>query len=987
MNPTRRLVVLAAAVALGAGAIALLAVRQIEIPGHRGAKRLVSGFVPGRWDARFLVARGPAAIELPAVPLQATLRLSGPARIQARSDGASVESVLEAAPVPMTFDLPRGGRITLEGQGAVRLHGLRLTRTAGPSVAFAACVLRAGWDRGRGVLVLGVLVAGLLAAAIAGGRVPRAGVGWRVPALAAAVVLVSCLVQVLSTPQPLIIGDPGAYYDMSARFRDAWRSPPGLGEALYDLRPYAGLAFTATLYALLRLIRDEPSTLYVAQSLAMGGAVFFFVRAAARAFGARAAIATGGLAVSYATFPIICGIVQPEPFILLLWSFAFDRTVAVGQGAPARSLVPAGLAFGVGLALHPQGLWYLLAAAVLLLLPFVVLLRRPLVRRGLSFFALGLLPVAVATAVGERWARPAVHVLDDRYGFFAYTSPYPLGFWLFLETDGWQAGQRLDETRYAREFLTLQEQGEIRGGTEAWAFTLRFVARHSKESLRAVLRNLYRLYARPDNPFHRTWILPYGLQVAWHRALIVGLLLSVPLLLRSASGPALLPVGMLAATYPLYHIFNKYALPATPFILVGAGVLVARLMTVRPRLVSTALGVAALGAWVPPAALVFNGLPAPAARWGLLVALLGGLAAAFLYWLRGEATTWSARFLGGLGAVALLLALAGHAWDDPSWRAFTVGAHEAPRQEIAFGAEDVARLRAARESYLAVSLQLDDGDPSDLRLEFDGGLVVDGAALEPAMPPFGLATFRGGRDPRAFPQWWLLRWQPAMLTAGRMGLTLRGDAGSRLAGDVGADPPRSHHGLSLGDRPYLSVYRLMHDGEYRLPVHQATEISDRRALRKGTPFAGTYGVRLVILDDDAGGAAWQSAPAPAGHVVVAVWARAGRQARAEMTTPSGVLPFELGGTGPWRGTGGELRYAATGEYEGWYLLRTSNPRPGPVTVSVRPRQEMLSVPKYFLPEARPAPPVPPDWSSLPLAGLKTIGEASEAPPWRVLAVY
>lgn len=966
---------------------AILAVRDLSVPGHRGAARLVTGFVSGRWDARFVVARGPASVHLPELPLRATLTVSGPARVRAMAGGVAATRVLGPEPEAWTFDLPAGGRVDLQSDGTVRLHGLRMVRTGGPSLAFARVACRALWDRARPSAVFMALVAALGGTAVAGLR-RRSGSATpsRLPAAFAGFVLLSCLAQVLLLPQPLIVGDPGAYYDMAGRFREALHAPLSLGEALHELRPYAGLAFTATLYGALRALRDAPSTIYAAQALAMSGAVFFLVRGAARAFGPGVAAVVGILAATYATFPVVCGIVQPEPFILLSWCFAFDRSTAVAAGADPRGLLAAGLAFGVGLALHPQGLWYLLAAALLLLAPFAPALRRPAARRGAWAFALGLLPVAAATAVGESHARPAVHVLEERYGFFAYTVPHPLGFWLFLETDGWQAAVRLDQTRYGRTFAAAQEAGEIRDGGDAWVFTLRFVAAEWKASLRAVLRNLHRLYRRPDNPFHRTWMLPYGLQVPWHQSLVVAFLLAVPLLLRSPCRAGVLPVAMLAATYPLYHVFNKYALPATPFLLLGAGLLLRRLVETRPRGLLIALAAAALGTWVAPATLVFMGVPAPAARWGLLALQMGGLTAAFA-WTSWRAKGASPRLGAVLAGVAAVAALAGGRWDDPSWRAFQTAAGAAPRQEIRLDRESLSVLEGARESYLALDLQLEDGDPSDVRLELESGLEIPGALLMPTMPAFGLATARGHRDPRTFSQWWIVPWRPEMSREGTVALTVRGDARTHVAGDVGLDPPRSHHGLSLGHWPHFSVYRLMHEGEYRLPVHQPLDGGERRSWAGGATFEGTYRIRLVALDDDAGGARWETAAAAASEVVTAIWARAGRSAPAEIETPAGVVAFELGGAGPWHGPGGELRYIPTGEYEGWYVLRTRAAAPGPLSLRVRPRQRMSAAPKYFLPELRAAPPLPAEWSVLPFAPAVRVLEAREAPAWRPVGVY
>ena len=70
--------------AVTAAAVALLLVGSVQVPGQRGALSLSEGFVPGLWQARFVVARRPAALVLPDQPLRATAWLSGPARLEVR---------------------------------------------------------------------------------------------------------------------------------------------------------------------------------------------------------------------------------------------------------------------------------------------------------------------------------------------------------------------------------------------------------------------------------------------------------------------------------------------------------------------------------------------------------------------------------------------------------------------------------------------------------------------------------------------------------------------------------------------------------------------------------------------------------------------------------------------------------------------------------------------------------------------------------------
>jgi hypothetical protein len=907
--------------AVGAAAVALLVAPALRVPGHRGAARVADGFVPGRWDARFIVARGPAALRLPEEPLRAALLVSGPAALTLRAAEGETRATLPAEPVRVEVDLPRGGRVELVADGTVRLHEVVLSRKGPPpwgrlaallAVALAAAALaafrRTGW-----ALVASVSVTALAAAAVLHGRLgglalavgldrlapalaiaalaavfllprllPRGGGAASAPEtrLAAAfglLALASCLAQVLLLPQPLVIGDPAAYHDIGRRFASAMaevRGPRDVADVAHALRPYGGLATTGVLYGGLLLVRDTLRTIHVAHALAMAGAVALLVRAAARIGGRRLAAVTGLLALLYPTLPVICGIVQPEPMILLLWTLALDQLFRAREDGSPRRFASAGLAFAVGLALHPQGLWFLLAALCGVSLAAAPVLVRPPARGWAAAFACGILPVALATAAGEAWARPAVHVLDERHGFWAYTARVPLGFWLFVDTDGWQGPLRIDETRYARGLLSAEAEGRVRGGLGRAAHTARFVAENAGASVRTVLRNLRRLFELPDNPFRRDFILPYAWQVAWHRALVVLFLLAVPLAIARRAAPLLVPVAILAATYPLYHVFNKYAVPAAPFVLLGAALALERLAFSEPRRAwfGLALGAAALGAVLEPGDLALRGVPVAAAR-ALPPLLIGsGLAAAFVLAIRRWADGPAGRVAGALAGALLLASGVASAWGDPSTRELRVPLARTVRHEIAPGAEGLARLAGAQEAWLFLDLLIPDGRGERLRLQFDGGAVALGPELRPTMPTFGLATIRGRRDPRTIRQWWAVPFRSDMLRDGRVALTMRDTAGAAVVfgdlatpGSGGIDP-----GLSLGQWPLLSVYRLMHGGEYRLPARQPLAGS-RWSEADGRRLPGALGIRLVVLDPAAGPPPWSGRPSPKPWRPVAVY--------------------------------------------------------------------------------------------------------------------
>jgi hypothetical protein len=873
-----------------AGAIAalLLAWPAVRLPGHRGAARVTEGFRPGLWDARFRVARGPAALDLPAVPVRATLVLSGPAEVTVRAGGTTTSYEVDSTPTPVELLLPGGGRAELSAVGPLRLHEVVLRRTGatpwGPLAAVLAAALGAALLVQRrphlsvaAVAILAVAAAAAVAlrgqfgAVVAFGLLDRAGPAMALLALAtafllpialprsaaapagatrlalafAATTLVSALLQVTTLPQPLLIGDPAAYFDIGGRFASALRAArgiDGLADAVQTLRPYGGLWATGLVYGLLRLAHDDLQTIYAAHAVSLAGAVFFLTRAAARIGGPRLAALTGALALLYPSWAVICGIVQPEPVILLLWTAALDRWLA---GAGLRSTAVAGLLFALGLALHPQGMWFLLIALVIALAPFARALARPTARLRVGALAIGLLPVAAFTAAGEAYARPVAEVLDERYGFWAYSARYPLGFWLFIETDGWQGPLRLDETEYATGFRQAERDGRLHSAVDRWRYTIGFVASHARASLRTVLRNLDRLWRMPDNPFRRAWLLPYGAQLRLHRALVVLFLLAVPLAFARGAPPLLLPFAVLSSTYPLYHIFNKYAVPATPFVLLGAALALERLWADRRRALAALLAVAALAAFVRPAALALRGAPPGLARGLLDGAHALALAAAFVVVARAWALGRAARARTLVAAVVLLLPWLATAV-GPGWRRFAVPLDQEARHEIASPA--LSELSAS-DAYLMLDLQVDDGDPHRLRLDFDGGFSLGGEALEPTMPPFGLATVRGGRDARTFPQWWRARWRPEMAPGGRFGLSVHGSEHERLGGDVGVpDRDGVYEGISLGEWPHLSVYRLMHDGEYRLAVRQRLEPAVRGSVAGGRVVPGLLGIRIAVIE-------------------------------------------------------------------------------------------------------------------------------------------
>ncbi|MBN2370868.1 MAG: hypothetical protein JXO72_10290 [Vicinamibacteria bacterium] len=1007
----------------------------VDILPYRGGERFVEVFHHGRWDALHLVARQPARVCVPVAPARLTLVLSGPAQVVIQVAGIEHRMTLDGTPLSCPMVIDQLGCMSIEADRAVRLHHMRIERFAAPSwmrliailLALAAScfvsyrtsglhawipslVVSAGalltTGSGFSGIVLSSWIARLTPAALvlllaasflvvmrlpsnrarasAMAR-PSARAETRLAMSFGGLALVSCLAQVLLLDQPLIESDPWAYWDIGGRFREALsavRGPDSLADALLTIRPLLVMPFTGLLYAAMRAIADHPTTVYCLHSVAMAAAVGLLARTAGRIGGSRLALIVGALAVLYPTFPIICGIVQPEPLILLCWTFALDRLLVAREQLDIRAFGLAGMAFGGGLALHPQGLWFLLLASLVAIAPFGRRLFSARNRTALGAFALGVMPLTLVTAAGETYARPTTHVLAERYGFWAYKAPCPLGFWIFIDDDGWQGTVRLNETRYGRDLPAS-------GAVARLTYTSRFVVENAVLSLRTVLRNLHRLFHQPDNPFHRKWILPYSWQVHWHRALAALFLLAAPVVLAFRLKPILLPYAALSMTYPFYHVFNKYAVPATPFMLLGAGLAVLELSRNRSPSMIGCLLAAAIGAFFSPADLALRGMPPDPARWLLASLHWGGLAGAFCIGFHVWARDETARVATGIAATALLVPSFAAAWGDPSWRAFDLPLDRPAEHEVVVGEEGQRKLSAAREAYLVLDLVVPSGDPERLRIEFESGLAVGGCELLPTMPAFPLASTRGHRDPRAFRQWWRTPWRPEMATSGRVSLRIVGSADDRIGGDLATPDANSvYHGLSLGEWPYLSVYRLMHDGEYRIPVRRALAGSGYSSRWNGEPLPGTLRVRLLILDEDTGGAEWETTPAPTRDVVTAIWAEAGRQARADLCLPEGALRLDFQNPGRITGPAGEARFHHTGEYEGWHMIRTRT-RPGhPLRITVRPLHEMSGVRRYFLPALREEhPPLPLDWAGVPYIPPVRILWARESPHWRPIVAY
>ncbi len=851
-------------------------VSTMVAPANYGAHGLTTGFGRGRLDLTGIVSEGSGgSVDLPHEGVRLTVRLSGTGPIRFLGGGVDRTIVAEESPASVRLDLRMGGRVSIESSSRIRLHDLTVERVrrSFPEVGatFALGVLAVflatrGLKQALASSVL--LLAGflLITAGTLSGTFARIAVARLMPALVVALLFVPLIlavkearfpsprglsrlgvvafassiilagVQLVSFEQPLPMGDPQAYLEMGGKFAEAMAriaSPLGLGPVLSEVQPYLALPATGLLYGVLLLLGGL-GLIYTAQAIATAAAVSATVSICETEIGPRAAKISLGIALLHPSFSILPGIVQPEPFVLAAWTTAALATLrAFRNGNDPRALLAGGVLLGMGLALHPQGLSFLLLALALCVLPWMKRLAK---QPGLVIFPmLGAFGVLLPVAAAEHFSKPLAYVLDKEYGFFAYTSPHPLGFWLYMDSDGWQGPLRIEDTTYQKELIAMK--GET-ATTSTFTDVALFVSRHPALSLRTVLTNLHRLWHQPDNPFAVSFVLPYGLQIPFHRGLVVLFVLSLPALLGSRLAILALPFVMLSMTYPAYHVFNKYATPALPFTIIGASLALERLAQERARgLFLGGLVCAALGALLPAVWFARLGVSGDLFLFLVRGLLWIGLSLALVKAIQNWGVDARSKALAGaVGLIALVgSSLAASrtdttrgAWSASLDRPFEVSCRlRAP--------SPVGQRSSADPAWILVDSQA--GNTTPPRIE------VNGHVLEPAsptMPTYGLASVRGHRDPHTFRQIWRAPLGEDILASGELKVRVMGGPGARVFGDIraGGDGPR----LSLGNWPYLSVYRLMHEGQYRL---KAADVPAQACVAPG--LSGRPGIALARI--------------------------------------------------------------------------------------------------------------------------------------------
>jgi hypothetical protein len=718
-----------------------------------------------------------------------------------------------------------------------------------------------------------------------------------------------------SYPQPMLFGDPGAYYRVGVILRDAigeLREGTPVEEVLESTRPYVYLVGVASVYGGLEALRGkirrtflgaEPDAaarlnqiewlrpipffrlaFAIINSLGMLGC-FLLGRELSRGFGG-GLLALGAASV-YPSFALQTGRIFPEPvFGLFFVGSAFCYVRALRRESVGWMLT-AGLLLSIGFFLRPQLMNFfpfLFGAAFALSIPFWLRSRQ---RRLALTLGLSVLPAIGLWSVTLRMAGGDFSELE-KFGFYTFPQQqkYPYGFWVFMDSDGWSGPYQLREDPF---YLALAEQAEedrslLRSPLHQYAFAARYVARRWRESSLLVLDNVFRLYDRPANNFQ--WDYPFSTrhQSAYQKAIVV--LAVVGITAFALESPALAGLGFvpltLAAIFGLSTPQPRYGQPAAFILIAVAAAFVARVAGER-----AAFRAGGARGWTlfrrlaaPGLALLLVGrllsMPFPeAARGARGAATLALLGLPFvLAWIgfgrrRGGSLALFAAW------VVLALIVSAHLFRDRRWHEVEIalgGDVAAVEQEILLSSESLWKLRAGTQAFVVLDVHAPAGTlaPSSLVVN---DKAFFGNQIFPAMPYMGESTVVGGRNPRRYRQWWAFPLGDDLLPLSapatlRIRFTTGGEEPIFLYGDRFSQQERVYEGPSFGNWPYVSGPKMEYDGDYRLPVVVPLASAGTRSFLidsngRRERFPGALRVRVVTLTSNVAQYEWESGVAPA----------------------------------------------------------------------------------------------------------------------------
>lgn len=561
---------------------------------------------------------------------------------------------------------------------------------------------------------------------------------------------------------------------------------------------------------------------------------------------------------------------DPVTGCLLVWAvrlFVDDGRRAIAGGALA------GAAMLIRVQLLPWVPLGLAVCTVAALLQRVGPGPRALIRRGWLGLSVPLLIFGGLSYFGleNRNDSAPKHNLP-RYHYYAY------GFWQYVESDGWEGPWRLKKDPFYAALVEKDrtEPGLLSSRPRQYLFAARYLSTRLDTAVPIVLGNFYRIFDRPQNPEYRGFVDPAG-SIWIHRLAVMCAIVAAVHLYAAASPGFVAPLLILSlgAFHALAWGWPRYAMPVLPVLLALSGLgLDVVILSIRERWREWTSALLKAGGLFAVAALLRD--PAPEIAWvlamaALLTALVGFVRLPFTS--AGGATAKLASLLFALG---LSVVVFGNAWRDRNWheRLVPLKPGDVIRQEIQLAPEDVSRLRASHDHFLAVDLELRDADQQPWPARVNG---LD-AILEPSIPPLpeSIPVLREGR---AYPQWWVARLTDAMLDKGEhegalvVELPVKDPGIARLKADRFRDQGAVFEAPSLGDWPYAAGIKPEYDRDFRLArrLPLSSRGTKSSIVRGGETLAlpMVARIRAVELADVEGSLSFEEKPAASGPKDVA----------------------------------------------------------------------------------------------------------------------
>lgn len=772
----------------------------------------------------------------------------------------------------------------------------------------------------------------------------------------------------LSTyPQPILFGDPGAYYVVGQKLQQAVSrvaSGEELSVVFESIRGLLYFAGVGTVYGMIDSVSPQNipyfrTILSLFNTLASLGCFFLARRLSGSYWGGLVAL---GLATIYPPFAVQTGRLFPDPITScgFVWSAHFFLRGV--QETSRSAMFFAGLALTAALFVRSQLFNYVL---VLFLLSVAVTSywwwheHKHLV----AALVLGILPFTVL------WMSIVRVVGDDleqieAFGNFTFQQRYPYGFWQFLDSDGWMGPYRLEQEPYyqAMEAKAADDPELLESYSRQLGFTAHYVASRASESALLLLDNVYRLYDRPANDYKWDYPFPYSIQVVFQKLILLAAIAALVVVAAEHSSWAFVffvPI-CLALLHALSYPWPRFNQPAMPILIAGAGAWCAWAISHTPRSWRPLIAVAAAAAILAAGGAALR-MPTPElARVLRALARVAWLSLPFLYISTAQKKVSGTFFerlerpLAAIGFVVVATLVTVHDVRSYGWHETSVQLGEA-RQQIALSSEALGKLRRASEAFVVADLLIPDGDARGVRITVNGRDLS--AELTPTMPRFGESTSAGGRNRRKYRQWWAVP-LPADLLPERAPATIEivvsaiDRADVTLFGDRFRDQDRIYDGPSFGDWPHLAQVKLEYDGDYRLPVRMplasASTESDSR---------GRHRIRIVTLGSNEGRLVWETEPATAGErTALAFYAYSGRRGDASLEIDDvNDVSFPLGSTSDFDQPGlcyraepprGDMAY-------GGYVVFAEPTQDGPVRLTLRFQSGMSIEPMFMSLDTRP----------------------------------